>query len=128
MHQLFEYSHTNLLVKVKFRASDIMLKIHSNGSFLSVSKSRSRAGGYYYFGDNIPTGQPDKLQGSMHQECSVIKPIMGLAAKYETSTLCLNCQNGIILRTIAKEIRHLQPLTLVQVDNSTTCNFVTKFL
>ena len=104
------------------------LKIHSNGSFLSASKSRSRAGGHYYFGDNTPIGQPDKPQGSTHQECSVIKHIMGSAAECETSTLCLNCQNGIILRTAAEEMRHPQPPTPAQVDNYTTYNFVTKSL
>ena len=91
MNKLMDYLCTNSNVKIKYRVSDMILKIHSDGSYLSVSNSRSRAGGYYYLGDNIPPEQPKKPQGSIYQECSVIKPIMGLAAEYETTTLYINC-------------------------------------
>ena len=89
--ELFDYLCTNLEAKIKFRASDMILKIHSDGSYLSASNSRSRAGEFYYLGDNIPPGQSEKPQGSIYQECSVIKPIIGLAAECETTTLCANC-------------------------------------
>jgi len=124
MTDLFDYLATNPNAKVKFRASDMILKIHSDGSYLSVAKSRSRAGGYYYLGDNTPIGQPERPQGSIYQECSVIKPIMGSAAECETSTLYINCQNAIVLRTTAEELGHPQPPTPIQVDNSTTYNFI----
>jgi hypothetical protein len=124
VNTLLDYLHTNPIAKLKFRKSDMILKIHSDGSFLSVSKSRSRAGGYYYMGDNIPIDAIDKPQGSIYQECSVIRPIMGSAAECETTTLYLNCQTGIVLRITAEELGHPQPPTPVQVDNSTTYNFV----
>ena len=124
MTELFDYLYTNLNAKVKFRASDMILKIHSDGSYLSVAKSRSRAGGFYYLGDNVPIRQLERPQGSIYQECSVIKPIMGLAAEYETTTLYINCQNAIILCTTAEELGHPQLPTPIQVDHSTTYNFI----
>ena len=91
MTELFDYLHTNLNAKIKFRASDMILKTHSNRLCLSASKSRSRAGGFYYMEDNTPPGQSKKPQGSMCQECSVIKTIMRSVAECEPTTLCINC-------------------------------------
>ena len=56
MTELLNYLHTNPDAKIKFRVSDVILKIHSNGSYLSASKSRSRAGEFYYVGDNTSFG------------------------------------------------------------------------
>ena len=66
LNDLFDYLYTNPITKVKFRVSDMILKIHLDSSFLSVSKSRSRARGYYYFRDNILVEQKDKPQGSIY--------------------------------------------------------------
>ena len=41
MTNLFDYLYANLNAKIKFRASDMILKMHSNGSCISASKSRS---------------------------------------------------------------------------------------
>ena len=57
--------------------------MYSDGSFLSVSKSRSRAERYYYFGDDVPISKPDKQQESTYQECSAIKPVIDSTAKCE---------------------------------------------
>ena len=66
MMELFDYLHTNPEAKIKFRASDVILKIYSDRSYLSASNSRSRAREFYYLGDNIPLGQPEKPQGSIY--------------------------------------------------------------
>ena len=66
MNKLMDYLCTNSNAKIKYRVSDMILKIHSDGSYLSVSNSRSRAGGYYYLGDNILPEQLKKLQGSIY--------------------------------------------------------------
>ena len=66
MVELFDYLCTNPEAKIKFRASDVILKIYSDRSYLSASNSRSRAREFYYLGDNIPLGQPEKPQGSIY--------------------------------------------------------------
>ena len=100
--------------------------MHSDGSYLSVIKARSRAAGQFHFGDN-KNGNPNQVesnQGSTHQECSVIKPIVAPVAECETATLFVNCQTELIIRTPALEIGYQQPARPIQFDNITTCSYV----
>ena len=103
-----------------------MLKMHSDGSHLSVINARSREAGYFFFGNKIinesETIEPN--QGSVCQECSVIKHVVASAAECETVTLFINCQTVIVIRTTAMELGHEQPATPTQVKNTTTCNYV----
>lgn len=62
---LFDYLHTNPSTKLKFCKSNIILKVHSSGLYLSVMNSRSRAAGYYYMGDNIHINIQEKPQAAI---------------------------------------------------------------
>ena len=105
-HTLLDYLCTHANASVQYRASDMMLKVHSDRSYLSVRGGRSRAAGYFYFGKNIHMKQNEQSQGSMHQECSIIKPVVASTAECETATLFLNCRTTIVLRIAAKEMGH----------------------
>jgi phenylalanyl-tRNA synthetase beta subunit len=48
--QLVDYSATHPDAKIRFQAAGIILHIHSDASYLSVSKARSRLGGLFYLG------------------------------------------------------------------------------
>ena len=49
MTTLLDYLATNPNAAVAYRKSDVMLKTHSDGSYLSVINARSRAAGNFYF-------------------------------------------------------------------------------
>ena len=102
----------------------MILKVHSDGSYLLVLNSRSRAAGYYYMGDNIPIYQQNKPQEAIYVEYSIIKLVVASAAECEMATLFLNCQNTLILQTTVEEIGYKQPPTPIQVDNPITYNYV----
>jgi hypothetical protein len=51
---LFDYLVTQPDAKIRFHASDMILHIHSDASYLSVSKARSCLGGIFYLGYNPP--------------------------------------------------------------------------
>ena len=51
---LLNYAATHLNAKICYTASDMILHIHSNASYLSEPRSRSRAGGHYFLGDKRP--------------------------------------------------------------------------
>ena len=51
---LLDYLYTIPNAKLMFQKLDMILKIYSNGSYLSVINSRSRVAGNYFMGDNIP--------------------------------------------------------------------------
>jgi hypothetical protein len=46
--QLLDYLATHPDAKIRFQASDMILHIHSDASYLSVSEARSRLGGLFY--------------------------------------------------------------------------------
>jgi hypothetical protein len=48
--QLLDYLATHPDATIRFYASDMILHIHSDASYLSVSKARSRLGGLFYLG------------------------------------------------------------------------------
>jgi hypothetical protein len=47
VNQLLNYCHTHPEATLRFRASDMLLKIHSDAGYLNESKARSRAGGHF---------------------------------------------------------------------------------
>jgi hypothetical protein len=52
--QLLDYLATHPDAKIRFHASDMILHIHSDASYLSVSNARSRFGELFYLGYNLP--------------------------------------------------------------------------
>jgi hypothetical protein len=52
--QLLDYLVTHPDAKIRCHASDMILHIHSDASYLSVSKARSRLGGLFYLGYTPP--------------------------------------------------------------------------
>jgi hypothetical protein len=66
---------------IKYNASDMILHIHSDASYLSVSHARSRLGGLLFCGDKPP--KEDNLNGSILNVASVIKNVVASAAESE---------------------------------------------
>jgi hypothetical protein len=95
----------------------MILHIHSDTSYLSVSKARSRLGGLFYLGYNPPN--QDKLNGSILNVSSVIKNAVASAAESEVSSFFQNAQTAAPLRTALLEPGHTQPATPLRTDNST---------
>jgi hypothetical protein len=54
-NQLLDYWHTHPNATLKYRASDMILKIRSDASYNAEPKGRSRGGGHYYLGDKPST-------------------------------------------------------------------------
>jgi hypothetical protein len=77
--QLLDYLATHPDATICFYASDMILYIHSDASYLSVSKARSRLGGLFYLGYNSPNEY--KLNGSILNVSSVIKNVVASAAE-----------------------------------------------
>ena len=51
---LLNYAATQPNAKIRYTASDIILYIHSNSSYLSDPRAHSRAGGHYFLGYKRP--------------------------------------------------------------------------
>jgi hypothetical protein len=99
--------------------------VHSDASYLSEPKARSRAGGHYFLSDNSkdPTDN-----GAVLNVAQVIKNVMSSAAEAEIGALFLNSRQAIPARTTLEEMGHKQPPTPIQTDNTTALGFVSKNL
>jgi hypothetical protein len=54
-NQMLDYLATDPNATIRYHASDMILNIHSDASYLSVSNARSRLGGLFFLGNNPPS-------------------------------------------------------------------------
>ncbi len=58
VNQFLNYMWTHPDAIIRYRASDMILNVHSDASYLSAPKARSRAGGYFFLGSLPRDGGP----------------------------------------------------------------------
>jgi hypothetical protein len=116
-NQLLDYLATHPDATIRCHASDMILHIHSDASYLSVSNARSRLGGLFYLGNKPP--KQDKMNGSILNVASVIKNVVASATESEVGACFHNAQSGAPLRVTLAELSHIQPPTSLRTDNST---------
>jgi hypothetical protein len=74
----------------------MILNVHSDVSYLSAPKARSRAGGYFFLGSLPRDGDPIKLNGAIHVTCAILKLVAAFAAEAELGALFLNAQEATV--------------------------------
>jgi hypothetical protein len=116
-NQLLDYLSTHPDATIRYHASDMILHIHSDASYLSVSNARSCLGGLFFCGDKSP--QQDNLNGSILNVASVIENVVASAAESEVGACFQNAQSGAPLRVTLTKLGHIQPPTPLRTDNST---------
>jgi hypothetical protein len=117
--QLLDYLASNQNAKVRFHASDMVLNIDSDASYLSESGARSRACGHFFMGWMPKNGEPVKLNGEFYTSSSIMKFVVASAAEAKLDALFHNCQTGMIFRQTLKDLGHPQPKMPVHCDNAT---------
>ena len=120
--KLLNYAATHPDAVILFRASDMILHIHSDASYLSEPKARSRAGGFFYLSDNIDVTKPNaptpKLNGGIHILSSILGNVMASATEAEVGALFHNAQDACMIRNTLEFLGHKQPATPIQTDNA----------
>ena len=116
VYQFLDYAATNPNAVVTYKASNMVLAIHSDASYLSEPKARSRAGGHYFLSRN-DSNPPNN--GAVLNVAKVIKAVMSSAAEAELGALFINAKTAVPMRKTLEELGHPQPPTPVQTDNST---------
>ena len=85
------------VIYFRFHVSGMILNVHSDASYLSADKARSRAGGYFFLGSLSKNKLPIRLNGNIRITCSILKLEAALAAEAEFGTLFLNAREAKIL-------------------------------
>jgi hypothetical protein len=124
---LLNYCATNPEACIRYHASDMVLHIECDASYLSESKARSRAAGYHYLSSHPhdPTRPPTATEsappsnGAIHVHCQILREVVSSAAEAELAALFHNSKEACPIRTTLEELGHNQPPTPIQTDNST---------
>jgi Reverse transcriptase (RNA-dependent DNA polymerase) len=118
-NKLLNYCATHPDATIRYYPSDMILKVHSDASYNSEPKARSRAGGHFYMG-NRDTND-DTTQGTVLATTAIMNSVLASASEAEIVALFENTRKATILRTTIEEMVYPQPPTPVQTDNSTAC-------
>jgi len=116
-----DYAATHPDAVLTFRASDMVLAVHSDASYLNELGARSRAGGHYFLTEDKPF---PPINGAITNVATIIKAVMASAAEAELGALFINSQKAVPIRQTLEELGHTQPPTPMQTDNSTAFGVV----
>ena len=97
VNQFLDYTWTHPNAKIRYRASNMILNIHSNASYLSAPKARSCAGGYFFLCSIPWNAEPIIINGAIHITCTILKLVAALAAEDELGALFLNAQEAKVI-------------------------------
>ena len=131
VQQLLDCLALNPNAIIRYHASGMILFIHSDASYLSVTKSSSRSSGVFFLSDPKTDAitfseYTPILNGFIFIMCKILRNIMASAADAEYGSLFLNGQAAVPIRTTLIEMHHPQPSTPIQVDNSTAVGIANK--
>ena len=118
---LLNYAATHPDAILRFRQSAMILHVHSDASYLSESKARSRAGGFFYLSsadDPVPTSPLPPLNGAIHVPSSILDVVVSSAAEAKLGALFFNAKDAAWLRTSLEALGYPQPATPIQTDNA----------
>jgi hypothetical protein len=103
---------------MKYHASAMILHIHSESSYLSENEAKSRAGGFFYMGNN---NKNDKkiTNGAILIVSKVLEHVMSSPAEADIGAVLINAKEGVVLRTTLEELGQKQPPTPMETDNTT---------
>eukprot|EP00804_Cyclotella_cryptica_P027931 CCRYP_003827-RA/>CCRYP_003827-RA protein AED:0.22 eAED:0.22 QI:0/0/0/1/1/1/3/0/649 len=80
IHHFLDYAMTHQNAVVTYRASNMILAVHSDASYLSETKARSRAGGHFFLTEN---DEVPRNNGAILTLAQIIKSVMSSAAEAE---------------------------------------------
>ena len=70
---LMYYCYTHSDAKVRYFASQMQLHIHSDASYLSASKARSRVGGHFFLSEKFNPTSQTKYNGAILVVVAIMK-------------------------------------------------------
>jgi hypothetical protein len=113
--QFLDYIATQEEAVLTFSASNMKLAVHSDASYLSKPKARSRAGGHFFL-SNDSTIPPNN--GVIFNIAHIIRHVMSSATEAELAALYIMAREAVYIQIILEEMGHAQPPTPLHTDNA----------
>ena len=93
---------------ITYKKSNMILAIHSDASYLTGKKARSRAGGHFYLADeNVEQSKA----GPVHNVAQIIRNVISSAVDAKIGARYINLRQAIPARQLLEEMGHRQPPT-----------------
>jgi hypothetical protein len=83
-HQLLDYVATHPNADIRYTASNMILAVHTNASYLSEHNTCSQASAHFYLTNK---GDKEFNNGAILNLASIIKNVMSLASEAELAAL-----------------------------------------
>ena len=105
--RLLNYFATHPNTTLRYHASDMQLYFHSDASYLSEPKSRSRIAGHSFLSRRpsnpdrqplVATDTPPPNNGAIHTNSTILKVVVASAAKSETGGMVYSSQDAVPMR------------------------------
>ena len=113
--KMLNYAASHPDASILYTRSDMILHVHSDASYLSAPKARSRAAGYHYLSNGSTDAAP--LNAPVHVLVKIMKNVLSSAAEAEVGAAFLNAQESCPLRQTLIDMGRPQPATPIETDN-----------
>jgi hypothetical protein len=120
--QFLDYMATQEDTILTYRASDMILAMHSNASYLSEPKSCNHVGGHMLMAekDDIPFNN-----GAVLNILQIIWAVMSSVVEAELGALFINAKIAVSMHQMLTELGQPQPPTPIQTDSATAHTLLT---
>ena len=116
-----DYAASHQDAILTYQASDMVLIVHSDSSYLSKPTAQSRAEGHFFMSSGVANPHNN---GAVLNIAQLIKSVMSSAAEAELGALYINACEAVPMQQLLAEMGQTQPSTPIQTDNSTACGVV----
>ena len=120
-----DYLHTHPDAVVRFHASNMILYIESDASYLVLPQARSRVASIFYL-SNATSGRPP-INGAIQVIFKTLQNVVSSASEAETGGIFIGGQQAVPIIASLSELNHQQPArgTRISTDKSTTKGVLT---
>jgi hypothetical protein len=119
--QFLDYAATHPDAILTYKRSNMVLVVHSNASYLSKPKARSRAGGHFF----LSSDEADPIDNrAVLNIPALVKAVMSSAAEAELGALYINACKAFPQCHTLEAMGHKQPPSLMETDNTTAIGVV----
>jgi hypothetical protein len=95
---LLDYCSTHPESTIRYFASDMQIKIHSDASYFSEPKAKSIIGGYFYLGNKTDSPKKPLYNGPLLCHTAVLKYVVSSVAEAVFGALFVNAKEGTVTR------------------------------
>ncbi len=103
VNQFLDYMWMHPDAKIRYRASDMILNIHSDASYLSAPKAQSHAEGYFILGSIQQDSEPIIINGAINITCIILKHVAAYLPLKLTWNPFSQCIRSLISMTHPQE-------------------------